>query len=221
MADHIIKVLIVDDHQLMIEGLKVLLEDELGIKVVSGAASMGEAIKILEQQQVDIILMDINMPEISGIDMTKKIRELYPAVKVIALTMHEDISVISKMIKAGASGYILKRTNMQEVVDAIRAVHQNGRYLSASVQHVIMDNLMSPEELLDTAEEDKPVLSSRELEVLQLIAKEFSNEQIGEALYISERTVEAHRRNIFIKTKTKSIVGLIKYALNEGLVELD
>jgi len=80
---------------------------------------------------------------------------------------------------------------------------------------------MSPEELLDTAEEDKPVLSSRELEVLQLIAKEFSNEQIGEALYISERTVEAHRRNIFIKTKTKSIVGLIKYALNEGLVELD
>jgi len=221
MADHIIKVLIVDDHQLMIEGLKVLLEDELGIKVVSGAASMGEAIKILEQQQVDIILMDINMPEISGIDMTKKIRELHPAVKVIALTMHEDISVISKMIKAGASGYILKRTNMQEVVDAIRAVHQNGRYLSASVQHVIMDNLMSPEELLDTAEEDKPVLSSRELEVLQLIAKEFSNEQIGEALYISERTVEAHRRNIFIKTKTKSIVGLIKYALNEGLVELD
>lgn len=221
MADHIIKVLIVDDHQLMIEGLKVLLEDELGIKVVSGAASMGEAIKILEQQQVDIILMDINMPEISGIDMTKKIKELYPAVKVIALTMHEDISVISKMIKAGASGYILKRTNMQEVVDAIRAVHQNGRYLSASVQHVIMDNLMSPEELLDTAEEDKPVLSSRELEVLQLIAKEFSNEQIGEALYISERTVEAHRRNIFIKTKTKSIVGLIKYALNEGLVELD
>jgi DNA-binding NarL/FixJ family response regulator len=205
----------------MIEGLKVLLEDELGIKVVSGAASMDEAIKILEQQQVDIILMDINMPEISGIDMTKKIKELYPAVKVIALTMHEDISVISKMIKAGASGYILKRTNMQEVVDAIRAVHQNGRYLSASVQHVIMDNLMSPEELLDTAEEDKPVLSSRELEVLQLIAKEFSNEQIGEALYISERTVEAHRRNIFIKTKTKSIVGLIKYALNEGLVELD
>ena len=127
MADHIIKVLIVDDHQLMIEGLKVLLEDELGIKVVSGEASMGEAIKILEEQQVDIILMDINMPEISGIDMTKKIKELYPAVKVIALTMHEDISVISKMIKAGASGYILKRTNMQEVVDAIRAVHQNGR----------------------------------------------------------------------------------------------
>ncbi|UQB69340.1 response regulator transcription factor [Epilithonimonas zeae] len=221
MADHTIKVLIVDDHQLMIEGLKVLLEDELWIKVVSGAASMDEAIKILEEQQVDIILMDINMPEISGIDMTKKIRELYPAVKVIALTMHEDISVISKMIKAGASGYILKRTNMQEVVDAIRAVHQNGRYLSASVQHVIMDNLMSPEELLDAAEEDKPVLSSRELEVLRLIAKEFSNEQIGEALYISERTVEAHRRNIFIKTKTKSIVGLIKYALNEGLVELD
>lgn len=221
MAHNKIKVLIVDDHQLMIEGLKVLLEDEENISVVSGAVSISEALEILHSSSVDIVLMDINMPEASGIDTTRKIKELFPSVKVIALTMHEDISIISKMIKAGASGYILKRTNMQEVIDAIKIVYQNGRYLSANVQNVIMDNLMSPDELLDAAQEGKAILSARELEVLQLIAKECSNEQIGEMLYISERTVEAHRRNIFIKTKTKSIVGLIKYALNEGLVTLD
>lgn len=221
MAHNKIKVLIVDDHQLMIEGLKVLLEDEENISVVSGAVSISEALEILHNSSVDIVLMDINMPEASGIDTTRKIKELFPSVKVIALTMHEDISIISKMIKAGASGYILKRTNMQEVIDAIKIVYQNGRYLSANVQNVIMDNLMSPDELLDAAQEGKAILSARELEVLQLIAKECSNEQIGEMLYISERTVEAHRRNIFIKTKTKSIVGLIKYALNEGLVTLD
>ncbi|PZR19934.1 MAG: DNA-binding response regulator [Flavobacterium psychrophilum] len=221
MIKDTIKVLIVDDHQLMIEGLKVLLEDEEYISVVSGATSMTEALDFLKDNSVDIIMMDINMPEASGMEITKKVKELYPAIKIIALTMHEDISVISKMIKAGASGYILKRTNMQEVIDAIKIVHQNGRYLSANVQNVIMDNLMSPAELLDAAEETKPVLSARELEVLQLIAKEYNNEQIGEALYISERTVEAHRRNIFIKTKTKSIVGLIKYAFNEGLVNFE
>ncbi|GGG58495.1 response regulator [Epilithonimonas arachidiradicis] len=221
MTHQIIKVLIVDDHQLMIEGLRVLLEDEDCIKVVSGATSMTEALDFLKHYPVDIILMDINMPEASGIEITKNVKMLYPSVKIIALTMHEDISIISKMIKAGASGYILKRTNMQEVIDAIKTVHQNGRYLSSNVQNVIMDNLMSPIDLLDAAEEGKAVLSAREIEVLQLIAKEYNNEQIGEALYISERTVEAHRRNIFIKTKTKSIVGLIKYALNEGLVSLD
>lgn len=216
-----IRVLIVDDHQLMIEGLKSLLEDEDSISFVAGATSMEETLAFLKDNKIDVILMDINMPDASGIDITKKVKELFPETKVIALTMHDDISIISKMIKAGASGYVLKRTNMHEVIDALKIVHKNGKYLSTSAQNIIMDNLMSPDELMDPKEENKPILSSRELEVLNLIAKEFSNEKIGEKLFISERTVEAHRRNIFIKTKTKSIVGLIKYALNEGLVSFN
>lgn len=221
MLNDKIRVLIVDDHQLMIEGLKSLLEDEDTISFVSGATSMKETLDFLKYNEIDVILMDVNMPDSSGIEITKKVRALFPQIKVIALTMHEDISIISRMIRAGASGYVLKRTNMHEVIDALRIVHKNGKYLSMNVQNVIMDNLMSPEELMDPKEDSKPVLSARELEVLKLIAKEFNNEEIGEKLFISERTVEAHRRNIFIKTKKKSIVGLIKYAITEGLVSID
>lgn len=215
-----IRVLIVDDHQLMIEGLKSLLEDEEDVAFVLGANSLEETLKILGSNPIDVILMDVNMPNVSGIEATQKIKEIYPEIKVIALTMHDDISIITKMIKAGASGYVLKRTNMNEVIEALKTVHNNGKYLSMSTQNIIMDNLMSPADLLDRKEDKKAILSSRELEVLKLIAKEYSNEQIGEKLFISERTVEAHRRNIFIKTKTKSIIGLMKYAIKEELIEI-
>ncbi|MGE5316487.1 MAG: response regulator transcription factor [Chloroflexota bacterium] len=215
-----IRVLIVDDHQLMIEGLKSLLECEDDIQFVAGTNSMAETLGFLESNHIDVILMDINMPGGSGIEATEKIKALYPEVKVIALTMHDDISIITRMVKAGAAGFVLKRTNMNEVVEAVRIVHNNGKYLSMNTQQIIMDNLGSPLEINDLKEEGKPTLSAREIEVLNLIAKEFNNEQIAEALFISERTVEAHRRNIFIKTKTKTIVGLMKYAINKGLIEL-
>ncbi len=221
MSGNPIKVLIVDDHQLMIEGLKSLLEDENDIVFEGGANSMQEALSFLQAQPVDVILMDINMPGSSGIDATLRIKELYPAVKIIALTMHNDISIITRMIEAGATGYILKRTKMNEVIEAIRVVHNNQRYLGRDTQQIIMDNLSSPPDSLEPREEKKPVLSARESEVLNLIARELSNEQIAEKLFISERTVEAHRRNIFIKTKTKSIVGLMKYAIERGLIETE
>lgn len=215
------KVLVVDDHQLMVEGLKSLLEVEEDIASVAGANSMNEALDFLKNNTIDIILMDINMPGNSGIEATEKIKKIYPAIKVIALTMHDDISIITKMVKAGASGYILKRTNMNEVIDALRTVNNNGRYLSSNAQQIIMDNLGTSTNIVDEKEEIKPSLSSREIEVLTLIAREYNNEQIAEKLFISERTVEAHRRNIFIKTKTKSIVGLIKYAISKGLINID
>lgn len=214
-----IRVLIVDDHQLMIDGLKSLLEYEDDIAFIGGANSMAETLSFLEHNTTDVILMDINMPGGSGIEATEKIKALYPSVKIIALTMHDDISIITRMVKAGASGFVLKRTNMNEVVEAIRIVHANGKYLSHDTQHIIMNNLGLPQELTDLPEEGKPTLSARETEVLTLVAKEYNNEQIAEKLFISERTVEAHRRNIFIKTKTKTIVGLIKYAINRGLIE--
>lgn len=221
MTTQPIKVLIVDDHQLMIEGLKSLLEYEDDIAFVAGANSMDETLEFLKDNAIDVILMDINMPGASGIEATHKVRELYPSIKIIALTMHEDISIIQRMIKAGASGFVLKRTNMNEVVEAIRIVHNNGKYLSYNTQQVIMNNLASPADIYDNIEEPKPTLSAREIEVLHLIAKEYNNEQIAEKLFISERTVEAHRRNIFIKTKTKTIVGLIKYAISKGLIETE
>jgi DNA-binding NarL/FixJ family response regulator len=219
MSEKPIRVLIVDDHQLMIEGLKSLLEGEEDIAFVAGANSMAETLAFLEKNIIDVVLMDINMPDGSGIEATEKIRALYPSVKIIALTMHDDISIITKMIKAGASGYVLKRTNMNEVTEALRIVHRNGKYLSINTQNIIMENLGSATEQTDPEEDARPSLSSREIEVLNLVAREYSNEQIAEKLFISERTVEAHRRNIFIKTKTKSIVGLMKYAIRKGLIE--
>ncbi len=221
MPKETIKVLVVDDHQLMIEGLKSLLEDEDDIRFAGGANSMQEAIDFIAKNPTDVVLMDINMPGGSGIEATQKLKELYPDIKVLALTMHNDISIITRMIEAGAAGYILKRTKMNEVTEAIRVVYNNERYLGRDTQQIIMDNLSSPPDTLEPRDEKKAILSSRETEVLNLIAKEFSNEQIGEKLFISERTVEAHRRNIFIKTKTKSIVGLMKYAIQKGLIKSD
>ncbi len=213
-----IRVLIVDDHQLMIEGLKVLLEDEESISKVYGANSSDMAFVLLEKYEIDVVLMDVNMPKVTGIEVTELIKEKFPNIKVVALTMHDDISIITKMIKAGASGYLLKRTQMNEVLEAIKTVYHNKKYLSNNTQKIIMDNLMSADDLLKDEKDEKPILSARELEVLKLIAQEYTNEEIGEKLFISERTVEAHRRNIFIKTKTKSIVGLMKYAIINGLI---
>ncbi len=221
MLSQSIKVLVVDDHQLMIEGLRSLLEDEEDISFIGGANNMDEAMYFAAIYPVDVILMDINMPGGSGIDATIKLRELYPSIKVLALTMHNDISIITRMIEAGASGYILKRTNMNEVIEAIRVVYAGERYLGRDTQQIIMDNLSSPPGTFDPGQERKSILSSRESEVLNLIAQEYSNSQIAEKLFISERTVEAHRRNIFIKTKTKTIVGLMKLAIEKGLLSDD
>lgn len=202
----------------MIEGLKVLLEDEESISKVYGANSSDMAFELLEKYEIDVVLMDVNMPKVTGIEATELMKEKFPNIKVVALTMHDDISIITKMIKAGASGYLLKRTQMNEVLEAIKTVYHNKKYLSNNTQKIIMDNLMSADDLLKDEKDEKPILSARELEVLKLIAQEFTNEEIGEKLFISERTVEAHRRNIFIKTKTKSIVGLMKYAIINGLI---
>lgn len=218
MPEKKIKVLVIDDHQLIIDGMKFILQDEEDVVFAGGASSMSEALKFLEKSEVNVVLADISMPKHSGIEVTKKIKELYPDIQVLALTMHEDISMISKMVEAGASGYILKRTNMNEVLEAIKVVAAGGKYLGRDVQAILMDSL-GGNIGVNVIPEDAPApLSVRELEILNLIAKEFSNEEIANKLFISERTVETHRRNIFTKTKTKTIVGLIKYAMKNGLI---
>lgn len=217
MQDKAIKVLVVDDHQLIIDGLRSILEDEETVLFAGGANSMGEAMEFLENNEVDVVLADISMPEHNGIEITRNIREKYPEIRVLALTMHEDISMISGMIDAGASGYLLKRTNMNEVLEAIQLVASGQKYLGREVQAIMMEDLVHREPG-KTAHELSARLTSREKEILNLVAKEFSNEEIAKKLFISERTVETHRRNIFTKTSTKSIIGLIKYAIRNGLI---
>ena len=215
--EKIIKVLVVDDHQLIIDGLKSLLQDEPDIVFAGGTNSMQQAIDFVTNNQVQVVLADINMPEGSGIETTRKLKAMQPDIQVLALTMHEDINMIRKMVEAGASGYILKRTNMNEVLEAIRVVAKGGKYLGRDVQEILLNNMGQPEKPAEQTENPSR-LTQRESEILNLITKELRNEEIAEKLFISERTVETHRRNIFTKTKTKSIVGLIKYAIANGLI---
>lgn len=214
-----IQVLIVDDHQLIIDGLKAILQDETNVRFAGGANNLAQAIQFIEEHPVDVVLADINMPNGSGIELTAKLKTLKPNIQVLALTMHEDFAMINKMIEAGAAGYILKRTNMNEVLEAIRVVASGGKYLGRDVQAILFHNLA--DRSTDEKETVTGTLTSREKEILNLIAKELSNTEIAQKLFISERTVETHRRNIFTKTKTKSIVGLIKYAIANGLINQD
>lgn len=221
MTKPAISVLVIDDHQLIIDGLKLIFEVEQNIVFAGGANNMEEALNFLSKNQVDVVLADISMPGHSGIEVTKKIKEIYPEIQVLALTMHEDIAMISAMIEAGASGYLLKRANMNEVVEAIHTVAKKKKYLGGEVQAILMDDLIHREPTEATAKSETGELTRREKEILNLVAKEFNNEEIANKLFISERTVETHRRNIFTKTNTKSIVGLIKYALRTGLISQD
>lgn len=216
-----INLLIIDDHQLIIDGIKGLLQDENDIDLIMEANNLAQAIEVINNNFINVALVDISMPENSGIEVTRKLKEISPETKILALTMHEDIQNITDMIEAGASGYIFKRTSMDEVLEAIRTVARNEKYLSRNVQAVLVESMRHKSEVIQNSAKEKVNLSEREREILGLIAKEFSNEEIANRLFISERTVEAHRRNIFTKTKTKTIVGLMKFAMKNNLIDFN
>lgn len=214
-----IKVMIVDDHQLIIDGLYALFLEEEGINIVAAVNSGFEALDVLRNQNVDVVLVDINMPGMSGIELTKNIRHKYPATHTLALTMHAENSLINKMIEVGAAGYVLKSTHISDLCAAIDTVASGKKYLSPDVQSIIMRNICNPRSALAQIQPKVARLSKRETEILNLIAQEYTNEEIAEKLFIGKRTVETHRKNIFVKTKTKTIVGLIRYAIDNNLIE--
>jgi DNA-binding NarL/FixJ family response regulator len=214
-----IPVLLVDDHQLVLEGVRVLLGAEPDLEVVATANSGAEALRRLQQHpEVQVAVVDLNMPQMSGVQLTQAIRSGYPQVRIIALSMFHDHASIQEVLAAGGSGYLLKNTNGAEIANAIRRVAAGRTFFNAEVGATLLDHLDLPA-TRDSAERPVP-LTAREREILQLIAGEYSNADIAEKLFISERTVETHRKNIFTKTKSKSIVGLIQYALRHKLILL-
>ncbi|WP_400192154.1 response regulator [Hymenobacter sp. B81] len=218
-ADHRIPVLLVDDHQLVLEGVRVLLLPEPDLRVVATCTSGAEALRCLAQHpEVQVAVVDLNMPQMSGVQLTQAIRETHPQVRVIALSMFHDHASIQEVLAAGGSGYLLKNTTGTELATAVRRAAAGRTYFNAEVGATLLDHLDVPANR-DGAE--RPVtLTAREREILQLIAGEYSNADIAQKLFISERTVETHRKNIFTKTKAKSIVGLIQYALRHKLILL-
>lgn len=211
-----IQIAIVDDHEIVRDGIKILLEDEPGLDIIAEAETGKEAVKMCGKQQADLIIMDITMPEMDGIEATRIIKEKYPDVKVLALTMLSEDQHIRKMIKAGASGYILKSSGKQELIKAIKTIIDGQHYFSNDATQVILQELVSPE-VKRVKEEDEVHITERELEVLQLIVNEYTNQEIADRLFVSVRTVDAHRRNLLQKTGAKNTAGLVKYALQNSL----
>jgi two-component system nitrate/nitrite response regulator NarL len=207
-----LKIYIVDDHQMLIDGLKALLADEKTMSLVGENTSAKLALKEIGEYRPDIVLTDINMPEMDGIELTREIKKQQPEIKVIALSMYGERETISDMLKAGVSAYILKNTGKQELLKAIDKVASGGTFFSDEVSAEMMR--VYPEQAAKEI-----ALSQREIEVIELIAKEYTNARIAEALFISERTVETHRKNIFRKTETKSVLGLLKYCVDKRIIK--
>lgn len=213
-----IKVLIADDHQIMRQGLRALLEKEIDIQVL-GEAEDGRMIHRMARELLpDVIIMDVAMPDLNGIEATRQIVGELPGVKIIALSMHDDRRFVLNMLKAGAAGYMLKDCAFQDLAKAIRVVMSNKTFLSPEVADIVVKDYLSTKRTTESSAFN--LLSPREREVLQLIAEGKTSALIGESLHISIKTVETHRQQIMVKLKIRSVAELTKYAIREGLTSV-
>jgi two-component system response regulator NreC len=210
-----VRVLVADDHQILREGLVTLLA-KAGLTVVGEAADGRTVVRLARELKPNVVIMDIAMPELNGIEATRQIVAEVPGIKIIALSMHADKHFVRGMLQAGASGYLLKHCASQELVQAIRAVRNHQVYLSPGITELVVEDFKSA-----TGDASAfSVLSPREREILQLYAEGKISREIAETLHISLKTVEAYRRQIMEKMDFKSFADLIKYAIREGLTTL-
>jgi len=210
------KILLVDDHTLFRNGLKMLLDTLPGYEVTGEASNGKEFLELIARYDYDIIFLDIEMPEINGIEAAKMAIEQKPELKIITLSMYGDEEYYDQMVDAGAKGFLLKNTNLQEVKTAIDTVMSGGNYFSQELMQSLLRNYKSVKETKGTEAE----LSEREIEILLLICSGLSNQQIGDTLFISKRTVEKHRANILSKSNCKNTAGLVMYAIKNQMIEM-
>ena len=208
-----ISLAIVDDHQIVIDGLKSLLQGHEQFKVVIECTQPLRMLELLENKAVDLLLTDIMMPGMNGAELSKAVRKKFPSIKILALSMSGQGDLVNQMIDdADISGYVLKNIGKQEFIKALEKIAAGGIYFSEEV-------LQEMTRASDVKKENVEAhLTAREIEIIKLIEKEMSNKQIAESLFLSERTVETHRKNIFRKTSTSSVIGLIKYAYEHKLI---
>jgi two-component system response regulator NreC len=211
-----IKVLLADDHVILRHGVSKSLENEKDIEVVAQANNGHSTIQLTRELSPDVILMDIGMPGLNGIEATRIITGDFPKTKIIALSMHSAKKFVSEMFKAGASGYLLKDCDYDELTNAIRVVASGKKYISPSISAILVDSFSEDPTKIKKGDAFS-ILTTREREVLQLLAEGKTTKQIGKTLFISPKTVEAHRLNIMKKLQIDNIAQLTKYALQEGL----
>lgn len=210
------RVIIADDHKIMREGLMSLFASRNEITIVAEATTGLEAVNFAVQKKPDLVLMDISMSDINGLEATRRILRALPSTKVIILSMHKERRYIEESLKAGASGYVLKECAFEEILLAVAAAKQNRFYLSHQITEIVVKGFTAGNDAQSTA---FTLLTAREREVLQLIAEGKSTLQIAEIYFLSEKTIETHRRNIMMKLKLDSVADLTRYAIREGIIE--
>jgi len=208
-----ISVALVDDHQIVIDGLMSLLKGHEKFRLAFATTNPTEVIKKIGESPIDLLLTDVMMPQLAGNILARQVKEKYPAVKILALSMSGQGDIINEMINdADISGYVLKNIGKQELIKALEKIAAGGIYFSEDVIAELQRTSQRKRENEDAH------LTNREIEIIRLIEKEYNNKQIAEALFISERTVETHRKNIFRKTNTNSVIGLVKYSYEHKLI---
>lgn len=213
-----IRVMLVDDHRILRDGIKAMLSLSGDIKVVGEAEDGQEALDLVTQLRPDLILMDVAMPRMDGLEATRQIKQRHEDIKVLILTQHDNREYIFPILKAGADGYVLKKAAGTELVSAIRAVHAGGTFLYPSVARTVVEEYLSPDGTISDRRQSK--LTERETEVLKLIAEGKSNQEIADLLFLSVKTVMGHRTNIMDKLDLHSRTDLVKYAIRTGLIQL-
>jgi len=211
-----LQTLIVDDHKMVVDGLRMILNRRADINIVGEAYDGAMAKEFLGRNSVDLVISDINMPEISGTELTKIIKSEFPEVKILILTVDTDSEVIHEILLSEAEGYILKSSGKQELLHAIDRIAQGGTYYSNEVLSSITERYVRSEKVQEKTKD----LTEREMQIIRLICQELTTSEIAEKLFISPLTVETHRKNILKKTKVRTIVGLIKFAISNGLAEV-
>ncbi len=213
------RVLIVDDHKIMREGLHSLLEKQPDIEIVAEAESAQKALKMIEEVMPNLVIIDVVMPSLNGIEATRRILAKVPTIKVIALSMYSDKRFVMEMLRAGASGYLLKDCAFEELDEAIRTVMQDRTYITPRIVDIIVKDYFSQVEKPTSSA--LSALTSRQYEVLQLLAEGKTTREIAGQMSLSVKTIESHRQQIINKLNIKSIAGLTKYAIREGLISPD
>lgn len=213
------RIIIADDHKIVRDGLRALLEKDAGVEVIAEAEDGRMAVRLARQMTPDVVIMDIGMPDLNGIDATRQIVAEVSGVKVVALSMHSDRRFVAQMFKAGASAYLLKDCAFEELSRAVKAVLANQTYLSPEITGPIMEDYVR--HLAKSDVSGFSVLTPREREIIQLLAEGNTSRQIASSLHLSVKTVETHRQQIMSKLNVHSVADLIKYAIREGLTSLE
>jgi DNA-binding NarL/FixJ family response regulator len=218
-----IKVILVEDHQIVRDGIKALLAEGPDIEIIGEAQNFSELREILNSKLPDIIIMDISLPETSGIEITTYITEKYQSTKVLILSMYTEEDFIFNAIKAGAKGYLPKNTTRKELLDAISAIHNGAEFYSDTISNIILKSYVNKAKSADNKNvkiNKEDLLTHREIEILKHYAEGYSNQEIADKLFISIRTVESHKNHIMQKLELKSTVDLIKFAIKNKIVEI-